>query len=195
MINIIVMPAWSLMHCAHAIADRLPGVTINGNQKQASLNYFMPFSMSKSAGLASRPMGFFAHADNDADIKRCADNTCAQVCMNETMFATLKAVGASHPVLIRPGTTRQKPITFGVCGKVYRSGRKGEGLVKQMVAAGYTVRAHGQGWPVPVNETGDLDAFYAGIDYLVVTSTNEGGPMPVTEAIAAGVPVIAPNVG
>lgn len=53
-----------------------------------------------------------------------------------------------------------------------------------------------QQWPCATPYTiATRAAFYAAIDYLVVTSTEEGGPMPVLEAIARGVPVIAPNVG
>jgi hypothetical protein len=39
----------------------------------------------------------------------------------------------------------------------------------------------------------DLREFYNGLDYLLVTAKNEGGPMPVVEALSLGVPVIAPE--
>jgi len=41
----------------------------------------------------------------------------------------------------------------------------------------------------------DMPGYYDGLDYLVVISENEGGPKPVVEALARGVPVIAPDVG
>lgn len=37
--------------------------------------------------------------------------------------------------------------------------------------------------------------FYRSIDFLICTSTSEGGPLPVFEAISAGVPVVSTNVG
>lgn len=40
-----------------------------------------------------------------------------------------------------------------------------------------------------------LVKWFKQLDYLVVTSDTEGGPYSVIEAIAAGVPVIAPDVG
>lgn len=40
-----------------------------------------------------------------------------------------------------------------------------------------------------------MPSFYKNIDYLVILSNNEGGLMPVIEAIASGKPVIAPDVG
>lgn len=40
-----------------------------------------------------------------------------------------------------------------------------------------------------------MPAWYDSIDYLLVLGDNEGGPMPVKEAVARCKPVIAPNVG
>ncbi len=94
-------------------------------------------------------------------------------------------------------------------GRVYNDGRKGEALVRSAVRdgfrfvacqppiAGRPVRAlKKKQWPCAAPYTiATRDAFYAAIDYLVITSSVEGGPMPVLEAIARGVPVIAPNVG
>ena len=95
---------------------------------------------------------------------------------------------------------------FGVAGRVYKDGRKGEALVAQAVRDGYRFVACGirpgdhrwhrtmqAQWPCPMTHTVDeREAFYASIDYLVVTATEEGGPMTVPEAIARHVPVIAP---
>jgi len=42
---------------------------------------------------------------------------------------------------------------------------------------------------------GNMDSFYDEIDLLICSSTSEGGPLGVFEAIAAGVPVISSPVG
>jgi len=90
-----------------------------------------------------------------------------------------------------------RPPIFGVVGKTYDSGRKGEYLVKNMVDAGYIVRGWGFGWPCEIVGDGydGLERFYNSLDYLVIPSLNEGGPMPVLEAISLKIPVIAPDVG
>ncbi len=41
----------------------------------------------------------------------------------------------------------------------------------------------------------DLDRLYADMDVVVLTSRNEGSPVALIEAMAAGVPVVSTNVG
>jgi len=48
---------------------------------------------------------------------------------------------------------------------------------------------HLSGWVL------DMQRIYAGIDIMSLTSLNEGTPFTVIEAMAAGVPVVATNVG
>lgn len=55
--------------------------------------------------------------------------------------------------------------------------------------AGLGARAHFLGW------WGDLPALYADLDVVALTSRNEGTPVCVLEAMAAGVPVVATAVG
>lgn len=178
---------------------RLPGVIVNGAGSAYAATYYMPMSRYWIPKVTARGfrIGWFTHAPA-ADVRQFVPLVQAHVAMNQSMLQLLQTSGAPEAVLLRPGTHRiPKPLTFGVCGATKPDGRKGEALVRQMQAAGYTVIAHGAGWPCRTVSTTveHLADFYAAIDYLVVTSTIEGGPMPVIDAIANGVPVIAPDVG
>lgn len=95
----------------------------------------------------------------------------------------------------RAGKT--KPV-IGVSGWVYAGGRKGEKLVRQVVAAmGKHVewRGAGKGWPVPTQRYSwaDLPDFYRSLDVYFCAATVEGVPMPPLEALACGVPVVIPG--
>jgi glycosyltransferase involved in cell wall biosynthesis len=50
-------------------------------------------------------------------------------------------------------------------------------------------RVHFLGW------RGDLDRVYAGLDVVVLTSRNEGSPVALIEAMAAGRAVVSTDVG
>jgi hypothetical protein len=83
------------------------------------------------------------------------------------------------------------PLILGVVGREYPGNRKGtEALAEIRRLPGVEVRFTGGRLPFA-----RLPEFYKSIDYLLVLSRNEGGPLPVLEALAMGKPVIAPDVG
>jgi hypothetical protein len=96
------------------------------------------------------------------------------------------------------GRTRRHPPLAGLAGFAYRSGRKGEGLAARVLReTGDRIDwiASGRGWPAPIRRRSwaEMPAFYQQLDLLVCTSTVEGGPMPVLEALACGIPVVVPR--
>jgi hypothetical protein len=202
-VNVVVEPGWILERLAQELAARLPDVRVNagGDARQvdpgADLNYYLPAKSIDHHPPEGRAAGFFTHGEKD--LRWLSRQFAVRIAMNQHMAARLTAVGARSVVVIRPGTeVPERPVVFGVIGRLYKDGRKGEQLVAQAVAARY--RFIGcrccESWPCPEPYTfEERDQFYAAIDYLVVTATEEGGPMPVLEAIARGVPVIAPDVG
>lgn len=102
---------------------------------------------------------------------------------------------------IDPQFKRQKKPRIGVSGYVHPGGRKGEGLLKRLVAEhsnDYEIIASGVGWPVlgqniRERKWEEMPAFYESLDIYLVTSLTEGIPMPPLEALAMGVPVIVPR--
>ena len=148
-------------------------------------------------------IGFFTHGRSRTEDWWHRYNV--HLAMNQTMAKMLFTLGAPDPRVIYPGTDiPYRPITFGVnCRAVEGAkpkGRKGLDIVKAAVAAGYSFVGCSPDpqnvWPCPItHHPENRRDFYSKIDYLVVTSREEGGPMVVPEALAHGVPVIAPNVG
>ena len=92
-----------------------------------------------------------------------------------------------------------KPVV-GLSGYTYSNARKGEdlvrGLLSSKVAADVEWRASGRGWPATLATKKypweQMPEFFQGLDVLVCPSRVEGGPMPVLEALACGVRVVAP---
>jgi hypothetical protein len=211
-INIVTKTGWILERLARELVERVPGVRLNAGAGErridpvADLNYYLPAKDFRKYPTEGQAIGFYTHGTNALDL---IPMFAACIAMNETMGARLEAHGAANVSIIRPGTDAPpRPIVFGVIGRTYNDGRKGEALVGRAVADGFRFVACGtdggrqtramtrRQWPCATPYTiATRDAFYQAIDYLVVTSTEEGGPMPVLEAIARGVPVIAPNVG
>lgn len=210
-INVVTKPGWILERLAREMVERVPGVRLNAGKRErtidpvADFNYYLPAKDFRKFPTDGPAIGFYTHGDNAFDL---IHRFTACLAMNRIMAARLEDRGAGRVEIIRPGTDAPpRPIVFGVIGRTYNDGRKGEALVARAVADGFRFVACGadggraramtrRQWPCPTPYTiATREAFYGAIDYLVVTSTEEGGPMPVLEAIARGVPVIAPNVG
>jgi predicted O-methyltransferase YrrM len=72
---------------------------------------------------------------------------------------------------------------FVICGTNW------EPVANKLAAMGASLEVHEHlDWP-------NLNQVYQQLDLLLVTAYAEGGPLPLLEAMACGVPVLAPNVG
>ncbi len=204
-VNVVAKLGWILERLAREL-EPLGYVTVNCGQFDrkadpgADLNYYMPARDIQKFPCPGKAVGLYTHGATAFEI---ANRFEACVTMNRTMAEQLNLAGRARLVeTIRPGTEHPaRPPVFGVVGRVYGKDRKGAGLVQSAVLDGFDFRACSepqQGRRAPCQITHPIEdraAFYDSIDYLVVTSTEEGGPMPVVEAIAHHVPVIAPDVG
>jgi hypothetical protein len=212
-VNVLGKMGWILERFAKEL-EAIPGVRVNAGREErtydntAEINYFITARDAVKYPQAGRKIALFTHGERGF-VSIGALEAC--VAMNETMAAKLRELGARDVTVIRAGTwpKKREPV-FGVIGRVYRDGRKGEALVRAAVEHGFRFVSCGlrpgdrrwhrtmlEQWPCPMTHGIDeREAFYDSIDYLVVTATEEGGPMTVPEAIARHVPVIAsPEVG
>ena len=187
---------WILQRCGEEIVTRVPKAVDHG---EGDVNYFINYPLFRK--MPGRSAALFTHREPKGPyhrqfltVARSVDH-CVAMCNKtaEILRRDLK-IPASRVSVIHMGVPERQKLCFGIAGRTYKTGRKGEQLVAAMVKEGLDVVAWGKGWPCPIWD-GDRDSFYQQIDYLVVTAVNEGGPMPVLEALAHGVPVIAPDVG
>jgi len=145
-----------------------------------------------------KPWGaFFTHIEPKYEklFNEVAGKVNYAVCSNRIIKKYLEDIGVPKVEIIPHGHDERvkKDITFGVVGRVYPSGRKGEHLVDKMLEKCYNVIAMGEGWPCEKYcDWEKAKDFYNKIDYLVITSTIEGGPVPTFDALASGTPIIAP---
>lgn len=200
-VNIIVGSAdqgWIIGRMARELVTRLPryDVTATINGKQADLEHH-PVVYGEPN---SRPAtGMFTHGSFRPH--KFAKSYDGHIGLCSSMKQYLIEGGAQNPVVIESVVDERfilkRPLCFGVAGRTYSDGRKGEHLVKAMVEAGYNVIAWGSGWPCKIlsSNLADLEMFYRSIDYYVDTSSDEGGCVPAIEAMAMGVPVISHTVG
>ena len=93
-----------------------------------------------------------------------------------------------HPTLLQALTLlpdgRQAPHLL-----VVGDGARREGLQRLTHHLGLASRVHFLGW------RDDLEAILGGLDVVICCSQNEGTPVALIEAMAAGVPVISTDVG
>lgn len=201
-LNIIVGSAdlpWIAGRLARELVNRLPayGVRAAINKPNGA---DMDFHQIIYGAPDRRPaVGMFTHGDFRP--LRYGSSFDAVVCLNPVMAEHARQGGASivltEPLPVADDFMLSRPLRFGVCGRTYGDGRKGEALVEKMVQYGYGVRAMGSGWPCPTVplDLAKLPEFYRSLDYYVDTSTDEGGCVPALEALACGVPVISHSVG
>ena len=115
------------------------------------------------------------------------------------------------PARVQPKSKRTR---IGFVGRAYPDGRKGENrlfeisccldrteyefvlvgdrwekVVEQLRTTGFQVEYHRK------LKTEEISAVMGSMDVLLVCARNEGGPQPVLEALACGVPVLSTDVG
>ena len=188
------MDGWVLQRLVERLVDQIPGATYGLSVRtNADANIYFPYYNLRTKG-PSLDLALFTHYERDdsetSEKKRRAWHTAARLAdkclaMSKPALEHLPAGATVIPIAADPAFLRIP--TFGVVGRRYASGRKKDEWYRGLP---------GKWWFTDGRiDWEQMPAFYAACDYIVVASDNEGGPMAVKEAIAAGKPVIAPNVG
>jgi glycosyltransferase involved in cell wall biosynthesis len=191
----IVRPTdgWILQRIAEAW--QLPNSQCSAKpDPDADVNIWCNYAMFDVAGRMRKTkcdIGWFTHWQEGSrgrvfNAVAARVDWCISMCEKTTRFlpADRTTVIQSAP----PELYGRRDIVLGVIGK--DSPRKRTHLIDSIKMPGIVVWYSGGIWPEK-----DMPRFYESVDYVVVLSDNEGGPMCVPEAMATGTPVIAPDVG
>ncbi len=205
-VNIVLSDeGWILHTLARHLQQNIPRVTYDLDvNPSADIQYYMTYGTWRYR-VSPREIGYFAHIEQDKATQQrfydVADNMDWAVCHSRPYETILREHGMANVVTIPPGVDLERfqpRLKIGVVGRTYHTGRKGERLVAAVMDAP-SIEWHftGVGWPGPALLLSDdqMPDFYRSMDYILVPSLYEGGPMSVIEALACGCQVIAPPVG
>ena len=210
--NIEIVPAdrgWILEVMARAIEleatafpQRFNVQIVDQPSDEAELTFFLPESAFRP--LTNSIVGtYLAHKEDHPDAAALFEEVArrSDFCItSSTKYQQiLEQDGAKKVFKVPLGVDTEiftPKFRLGVVGRTYQSGRKGESLLAGLTDLPMVeLRFTGAGWPHPAGyyASEDLAGFYQDIDYLLIPSLIEGGPVPLLEALAAGCPVIAPS--
>jgi glycosyltransferase involved in cell wall biosynthesis len=200
-------PGWICHRLAVELKNRLRNhhVFINEPVRDADINYFIDYSHYSKKSRAI-DIGLFTHfeADNLGETwgKKIKElDYC--IAQSESSKSILLAHGVPEKKIsvVIPGADSSfvPKVRVGILGRIYPSGRKGERLVKRLLEDAeimnvVSIVSKHEGWGAPVNDL-EYQDFYNSIDFLLIPSLVEGGPVPFIEALACGKLAIAPPIG
>lgn len=188
---------WVLDRLARILIERVPGAYSSIRRSQAGADTEICYFIHQGLFGPSRALVrgcFLPHKEPPStlyDTVAAAADFC--VAMSGPSLADCLAINPnSH--LIYPGIDLQayRPrLRIGFVGREYPSGRKGSAIFGFLRSLDY-VELHCTDGKLRDDE---IPGFIAGMDYILIASRYEGGPLCLLEALASGKPVIATEVG
>lgn len=208
-VHIKVQPdGWILEKMANRLSS-LDYVSLSENVSQeAELNYFFNYYQYEEVPTPSA--AWFTHIEERVPAGedlwwQVVDAVDICIFHSEKYRALVQSrFPKKHTITISPGvdfsTFTPRKLRIGVIGRAYpQTGRKGEDLLHEIVENNPDVEwvITGKDWQGISNfvPESDLPDLYRQLDYVLITSMYEGGPMSAIEALASGVQVISPEVG
>lgn len=187
-------PYWILGRWCEEWSRHIPFSTVSTVvDVEADVNIFCNYALFFPS--STKRISIFTHREKDDVGLQVAFNVVANIsdwCFAQSL-PTLKLLPPEKSSILRPSVGVQfhkKPLRIGVVGRDYASGRKNFGILNDLELVFGDKIMICRAIDIPYEK---MPKFYSSVDYVLITATNEGGPMPVIEALAMGKPVIAPN--
>lgn len=202
-------PGWIMHRKAEEIQKHFgyENVVINVDWADAQVHYYINYGFYRAKPNFGVTVANFTHYDPDHlgdKFVQVAHEVDHCIAVSEETANVLRGFGIPDEkisvILVGADSKFRPKLTVGIMGRVYTGGRKGEDLVQALaedpeIAAGVRIVAAKEGWGVPVWHFDDTADFYRAIDYLLIPSRLEGGPVPFMEALACGTMAVAPEIG
>jgi glycosyltransferase involved in cell wall biosynthesis len=203
--------AWILRRLARYLVDGLPYV--HGAPWRPSavrvydLTYYLNFQLYRRPRAPlrrkllwrhprSRLVGaFFPHReDDDADFDAIARRVdfCVSPSARYADYIREHCNPNAHLIYHGVPTDRFTPkLRLGFVGRRYATGRKGDELLQAVSELPYVELVSTEG----KLKDEQIPAFYQGVDFVLITSSIEGGPLCFQEGLLAGKEIISTDVG
>ena len=202
-------PGWIMHRKAEEIQKHLgtDHVRINEEWPDADIHYYINYGYFRTKPAKGLTVANFTHYDADhlaekfVETARVVDHCVAVSRATADLLRDFGIPDEKISVILVGADVHFEPkLTVGVVGRVYPGGRKGDDLVAALLNdpelnAKVRIVASKEGWGAPVWDLPDQADFYRAVDYLLVPSRIEGGPVPFMEALACGTMSIAPEIG
>ena len=196
---ISVFDKTGIVEFAKELNKRLDYVTINAplNKNHFKINYYFPYNAFKEKS-KNLDIAWFTHVEEYSESEKRIFfenakklNFC--VCHSKKYEKILRDKGVKNVVTINPGVdlgSFKPKLILGFIGRFYSySKRKGENLISQIKTIPFVELRCTEG-KIPESE---MPNFYRQLDYVLIASKYEGGPMCLVEGLACGVHIIAPK--
>ena len=201
---------WILQRIGDELAERLSYCrVVEQPSGKTPIGYYVNYAISPDQRVYEKELAWFTHLEEEDESRvskffAIASKIDVAISQSELYSRVLRErISELRIEVIPPGVDLDRfhlrPIRIGIVGRNYDyTPRKGDHVLRQVWdIPGIEFVVTGSGWTVPhqyLTET-ELPNFYRSLDYLLIPSLWEGGPMSAIEALAVGVPVIAPPVG
>lgn len=198
-IHIVAAPekGWILRRLAESYSKYLNNCTLSLNPNpQADINFYINYYLFQGK-TSSCDIGFFTHKEKDDFLSQRFNEIvsevdwCVSMCQKTSKFLPQEKTTTITMAPDYKFLKQKREIILGVVGREYESGRKRTHWINEIKKIpGIKIKFTDQKIPWIL-----MPHFYKKIDYLLVLSDNEGGPIPVLEALSMGVPIISSDVG